>query len=76
MELDLANAALEANKMDEVEKHLAEANKYIGEVENAEMKETLIAAIEAVEAELTPAVKSVSGVNAKEVVVVFNTAAC
>ena len=74
IELDLANEALEADKMDEFDKHLAEANKYIGEVENAEMKETLAAAIEELEAGLNPAVKSVNAVNGKEIVVVFNKA--
>lgn len=74
MELDLAADALENNKMAEVEKHLAEANKYIGKVQNAAMKTTLTKIIGEIEAELTPAVKSVSAINAKEVVVSFNTA--
>ncbi|MCZ8533330.1 S-layer homology domain-containing protein [Psychrobacillus psychrodurans] len=74
MKLDLADAALEANNMDEVEKYLAQANENIGQVQNAKMKATLIASIEAVEARLTPVVKSVRGANAKELVVVFNKA--
>jgi hypothetical protein len=72
IELDLANKALEANNEAEVEKHVAEANKYINEVQNKEMKAELSKALEEVEAQLTPKVKSVSAVNATQVVVAFN----
>ncbi|MCP1160729.1 hypothetical protein [Bacillus infantis] len=72
MELDLAADALENNKMAEVEKHLAEANKYIDDVQNAAMKSTLTKVLGEIEAELTPAVKSVSAINAKQLVVTFN----
>ncbi|PLR73509.1 hypothetical protein [Bacillus sp. UMB0728] len=72
MELDLAADALENNKTADVEKHLAEANKYIGKVQNAAMKATLSKVIDEIEAQLTPAVKSVSAVNAKQLEVTFN----
>ncbi|TYS63968.1 S-layer homology domain-containing protein [Bacillus infantis] len=72
MELDLAADALENNKTAEVEKHLAEANKYIGQVKNAAMKATLTKVLGEIEAQLTPAVKSVSAVNATQLVVTFN----
>lgn len=72
MELDLAGEALESNNMAEVEKHLAEANKYISQVQNATMKATLTKSIGEVEAQLTPVVKAVSALNAKEVSITFN----
>lgn len=74
MELDLASEAFKANNQEEAEKHLAEATKYLKDVKNATMKATLVKTLDELEAQLTPAVKSVTAINAKEIVVEFTTA--
>ncbi|QED49668.1 hypothetical protein [Cytobacillus dafuensis] len=74
IELDAAQKALAENKQEEAEKHLAEASKYMNEVKNETMKATLAKSLEELEAQLTPKVKSVSAINAKEIVVNFTTA--
>lgn len=72
IELDLAKKALADNNTADVEKHLAEAAKYMKEVKNEAMKATLSKVLVELEAQLTPQVKSVSAVNAKEILVTFN----
>ncbi|MEH7389769.1 hypothetical protein [Bacillus sp. JJ1474] len=74
IELDLAKKALDANNSADVEKHLAEAAKYMKEVKNTAMKATLVKTLEEVESQLTPKVKSVSALNAKQIVVNFTSA--
>ncbi|WP_066297068.1 hypothetical protein [Bacillus sp. FJAT-29937] len=74
IELDLAKKSLAANNNADVEKHLAEAVKYMKEVKNVTMKATLTKTLDEVEAQLTPAVKTVSALNAKEIAITFNKA--
>ncbi|WP_313801750.1 hypothetical protein [Cytobacillus sp.] len=74
IELDLANKALKANNQEEAEKHLAEAVKYMKEVKNEAMKTSLVKALDEVEAQMTPEVKSVSSINATQVEIKFNKA--
>ncbi|MEH7344994.1 hypothetical protein V7122_14165 [Bacillus sp. JJ1532] len=73
IELDLAKKALAANNIADVEKHLAAAGEYMKEVKNEAMKAALTKALEEVEAQLTPAVKSVAALNAKQIEVKFNS---
>ncbi|WNS75219.1 S-layer homology domain-containing protein [Bacillus sp. DTU_2020_1000418_1_SI_GHA_SEK_038] len=74
IELDLAKKALDANNEEQAEKHLAEAAKHLADVKNATMKTALVKTLDELEAKVTPKVKSVSALNAKELVVTFNQA--
>jgi len=74
IELDLAKKALAANNTADVEKHLAEAAKYMKEVKNEAMKAALTKAAGEIEAQLTPVVKTVSSLNGKEIAIAFNKA--
>ncbi|MEH7525664.1 hypothetical protein V7149_20690 [Bacillus sp. JJ1503] len=74
IELDLAKQALAANNTVDVEKHLAEAAKYMKDVKNEAMKTTLTNTLEEVEGQLVPTVKSVSAISATQVEVKFSKA--
>lgn len=72
MELDSAKQALAANNQEDFEKHLAEAAKYMNDVQNATMKTDLQKVYGELEAQLTAKVVSVTPINATQVVVAFN----
>ncbi|MBP2242221.1 hypothetical protein J2Z40_002795 [Cytobacillus eiseniae] len=72
IELDLAKKALDANDTETADKHLAEAAKYMKQAKNEKMKASLVKTLDELEASVTPKVKSVSAVNATQLVVVFN----
>lgn len=72
IELDLAKKALDANDTATADKHLAEAAKYMKQVKNEKMKAALMKTSDELEAQVTPKVKSVSAVNATQLVVAFN----
>ncbi|TCJ06259.1 hypothetical protein [Cytobacillus praedii] len=74
IELDLAKKAIAANDAATAEKHLTEAAKYMKDVKNATMKAALVKTFDELEAQLTPEVKSVTAINAKQLVVKFNSA--
>lgn len=74
IELDLAKKALVANNTADVEKHLAEAAKYMKDVKNEAMKAVLVKAQGEIEGQMTPAVTSVSAVNLNTIEVKFNKA--
>lgn len=74
IELDLAKKAIAANDTATADKHLAEAAKYMKDVKNETMKSALVKAMDEVQAQMTPEVKSVSTINATQVEVKFNKA--
>ncbi|QOR66315.1 hypothetical protein IM538_21535 [Cytobacillus suaedae] len=73
IELDSMDKALAANNMDKAAAHLAEVEKFMNEVSNAAIKNKLADRKAALEAQLTPEVKSVSAINSKQLVVSFTS---